>query len=159
MKVFKDDSVYIQINDLVKLLTLSEEVPNTILEKINIDEETIINDNNRFKFIKFDNPDEVTFFRKQDWIIDYDNYKDLPDDGLEKIAHELYLNSEHVVNRFNSLLKEEQNSNYGKNMLVEHVKLRHIIHDLRHLSTYKCGDLKLNIPGENSEELDKAVRR
>ncbi len=59
MKVFKENSVYVQINDLVKLLTLSDGVPDTILKKIHTEEEIIIDDNNRFDFIKFDLPEEV----------------------------------------------------------------------------------------------------
>ena len=167
MKVFKENSVYVQLNDLVKLLSLSDGVPDTILKKIHTEEEIIVDDNNRFEFIKFDLPEEVFFFKRQDWIIDYDNYKDLTDEKLEKIAHELYLNSEGVVRKFNDLSKSEQESIYGRNMLEEHVKLRHIIHDLRHLSAYKSGVMNMEIPGEElgevidmtQEEAKKAVLR
>jgi hypothetical protein len=167
MKVFKENSVYVQINDLVKLLTLSDGVPDTILKKIHTEEEIIIDDNNRFDFIKFDLPEEVFFFKRQDWIIDYDNFNSLSDEVLEKIAHQFFINSESIVNRFNSLSKEEQDSNIGKNMLMEHVKLRHMVHDLRHLSAYKSGVMNMEIPGEEfgevidmtQEEAKKAVIR
>ena len=148
MKIFKDNSVYVQMNDLVKLLTLSSGIPDSIMKKFYTEDEITIDDNNRFDFIKFDAPEEVFFFKRQDWIIDYDNYKDLDDEKLEKIAHELYLSSESVVNKFNSLSKEEQNSEYGKQMLIEHVIKRHIIHDLRHLSDYKLGIMNMTLPGE-----------
>ena len=167
MKVFKDNCVYVQMNDLVKLLTLSDGVPDTIMKKVYTEDEIIVDDNNRFRFIKFDLPEEVFFFRRQDWIIDYDTYKELDDEKLEKIAHELFINSEHEAKKYNDLSKDEQNSNYGKNMLVESVKLRHIVHDLRHLSVYKSGVMNMEIPGEElgevidmtQEEAKKAVIR
>lgn len=153
MKVFKDNSVYVQMNDLVKLLTLSEGVPDTILKKLHTEDELVVDDNNRIEFIKFDLPEEVFFFKRQDWIIDYDNFNNLSDETLEKIAHGFFLDSETIVNRFNSLSKEEQNSNFGRNMLMEHVKLRHIVHDLRHLSAYKSGVMNMEIPGEEYGEV------
>ena len=75
------------------------------------------------------------------------------DEKLEKIAHELYLNSESIVNNFNNLPKDDQKSNYGRSMLMEHVKLRHIIHDLRHLAAYKSGVMNMVIPGEELGEV------
>ncbi|MCR5482965.1 MAG: hypothetical protein K6E99_00945 [Bacilli bacterium] len=153
MKVFRDNCVYVQMDDLVQLLTLSDGVPDTIMKKLHSENEITVDDTNRFDFVKFDLPEEVFFFKRQDWIIDYENYKDLDDEKLEKIAHELYLNSESIVNNFNILPKDDQKSNYGRSMLMEHVKLRHIIHNLRHLAAYKSGVMNMVIPGEELGEV------
>ena len=48
-----------------------------------------VNNSNRFNFVKFDEEHEVDFFREIEFILDYDQYKDLTDEQLDKEGREL----------------------------------------------------------------------
>ena len=47
---------------------------------------TIINDSNRYDFVKFDEESEIEFFKGLDWMIDYNEVKDLSEDEIIKLA-------------------------------------------------------------------------
>ncbi len=166
MKVFKDESVYVQKNDLINILQLGDLIPHTILKKAFNGKELVIDDNNRYDFVEFNLPDEVFFFKRQDWIIDYDNYSYYDDEMLEKIAHTLYKQNEELVDNFNKLSNEDQEIQHQE-MIKKHRQLRHMFNDLRHLSEYKKGIMNMIIPGEEpgevinmtQEEAKKAVIR
>ena len=46
------------------------------------------NDNNRYEFVKFEDKNEIEFFKNLDWMVDYNSVKDLNEEdflNLEKI--------------------------------------------------------------------------
>ena len=47
---------------------------------------TIVDDSNRFDFVSFDKEHEVKFFRELEFVIDYDQYKDLTDEQMEEFS-------------------------------------------------------------------------
>ena len=153
MKVFRNNCAYVQKNDLFYLLNLSKDIPNTVLEKFYDKEDILIDDDNRFEFVKFDRPDEIIFFMNEDWIINYDNFQNMDFEEIESVAHKYYINSERMSALFNSLSNEEQHSNNGKDMMIESTKLRHIFDDLRILSEYKRGVINMTVPGEELGEI------
>ena len=42
----------------------------------------IINNRNRYDFVEFDAPEEIEFFKGIDWMIDYNEVKDLSEEGI-----------------------------------------------------------------------------
>ena len=70
MKVFRDNAVYVQMYDLGFLHSSDLAIPASIFEKAYGEGVTIIDEGNRWYFIKFDKPSELEFFRGLDWIID-----------------------------------------------------------------------------------------
>ena len=77
MKIFKDNSVYVQKNDMVYLNQTDIPIPASIFMKVFGNGITIIDERNRYEFVKFEAPEEVEFFQNQDWIVDYNEIKNL----------------------------------------------------------------------------------
>ena len=77
MKYFKDDKVYVNYNDLINMPQLaSYSIPGIIRKGLGKDY-IVIDESNRFNFAEFDLPEEVEFFKNQDWIIDYGEFDDM----------------------------------------------------------------------------------
>jgi len=97
MKIIRENACYIQRKDLAFLQEIADCIPATIYEKVFIPNQVItVNGGNREDFIKFDQPHEINYFKDIDWMLDYDQVKDLEDVDLwiyaQNISHELHFN-------------------------------------------------------------------
>lgn len=78
MKIIRNKEIYIQKTDIFLLSTSNTVIPKQVtinlLNKENLSE---INNDNKYDFIKFTEPEIIEFFSKLDWILNYDEVKDL----------------------------------------------------------------------------------
>lgn len=58
------------------------EIPTSIFMKVFDRDVIIINNRNRYDFVEFDAPEEIEFFKGIDWMIDYNEVKDLSEEGI-----------------------------------------------------------------------------
>lgn len=72
MKIFANNKVYVQKNDLTYLLHNAKEIPTSIFEKV-FNGIFIVTDDNRYEFIEFSKPEEIEFFKKNEWMVDYNS--------------------------------------------------------------------------------------
>ena len=110
MKLFNKEKgkevVYVQLQDIMYLMNDTDlSVPASIFVKT-FGKTTIVNDKNRFNFLKFDKEDEVEFFKKLDFIIDYSKYRDLTDEGLEQAVKKFGTKANNIVDKWNSMTSE-----------------------------------------------------
>lgn len=78
------EKVYVQLIDLMMLLTCGIDIPKSVMEKdskkmYDYIDMFLENDNNKYQFIGFDDPKAVSFFQSLDWIIDYREYEKMDD--------------------------------------------------------------------------------
>ena len=84
MKIITDNAAYVQLNDIAFLANSDKEMPASILMKVAY-EPIIINNKNRFQFVKFENQTEIDFFKSLDWLLDYNFLKDLKKSQIDSI--------------------------------------------------------------------------
>ena len=89
MKILKDNKIYVQKNDMAYLNSSELDIPASIYMKVYGKGITIIDNSNRYEFIEFTDPKEIEFFQGLDWIVDYDEVKDLTEEELTKIRNEV----------------------------------------------------------------------
>lgn len=77
MKIIKDNAIYVQKNDIGFLNQTDLEIPMSIYLKVFGNGIVVINNKNKYEFVKFDEEVEIRFFKEQNCIIDYDTIKDL----------------------------------------------------------------------------------
>ena len=153
MKIFKKDGVYIQKNDLAYLTRLDEPIPASIYLKAFGGPCIIINDSNRYDFICFTEQDEIDFFQRQDWIIDYDAVKDLTDDDFVELGRGIAKEQEEAAEKYNSMSDEEKKKNQD---IVGYCDLLEFkFYSLRDILWYKQGHLKMTLPGEKQTKEPK----
>ena len=92
MKLFHTENgkelVYVQMQDIMHLNNTDMPIPASIYTKV-FTGIVIVNDSNRFDFVRFDEEHEVKFFRELDFVIDYDQYKDLTDEQLDEEGNKI----------------------------------------------------------------------
>lgn len=148
MKIITDDAVYVQKNDITYLnqyLSLSNlPIPSSIFEKVFGRNIVIIDNSNRYEFIKFDKPEEIEFFQGIDWMIDYNKVKDLSEEEIIALAKSIAEENNEIARRFNSMTPEERKKNI--NMAFQYELLDFKICSLRDILWFKQGHIKMDLP-------------
>lgn len=139
MKIFHTENgkevVYVQMNDIMHLNHTDMLIPASIYTKV-FTGITIVDDSNRFDFVKFDEEHEVKFFKDLDFVIDYNQYKDLTDEQLDEECKKIVTEMNQIAEQWNGMKEEERRKNF--NMLEKHENLEYMlkfiteIYDIKH---------------------------
>ena len=156
MKIINDNCAYVQKNDLGFLNQTNIPIPASIFTKVFGNEVTIINDSNRYDFIKFENEDEIEYFKSIDWMIDYNNVKDLTERQTIRLSKRIIKEHEAIASTFNNMSEEEKENN--KDMITKCELLKFKFYSLRDILWLKQGHIKMNLPKEFARTYKEAKR-
>ena len=81
MKIVTDKAVYIQKNDIIRLSQSYLNIPESVFLQIYATGVIIADDKDKYEFIKIEGDKEIDFFKSIDWIIDYNEVKDLSENS------------------------------------------------------------------------------
>ncbi len=158
MKIINGDEVYVQKNDMIYFFRFmrmingdyirynycSLPVPVSTFSKVFGRGPVIIDDSNRYDFVKVDDKAEIEFFDGLDWILDYNQVKNMPKDELVKMGQSMLDERNEIANRFNSMsLEEKSNNGY---MIDKCEMLEYKIQSLRDFIWFREGDLNMKLP-------------
>jgi hypothetical protein len=146
MKIIKEDAAYVQKIDLANLSDFDGPMPTTVFMKLFSREASIIEDTDAEQFVRFDSKNEVEFFKKADWILDYDFYNAKDADELYSFAEEMIEEINNLTIEYNELSGEEQCKNGMKikqmNLLIYEIQsLRSLIIKKRGTTEVKFSEL------------------
>ena len=103
MKIVTDKAVYIQKNDIIRLSQSYLNIPESVFLQIYATGVIIADDKYKYEFIKIELDKEIDFFKSIDWIIDYNEVKDLSENEIielsQKFAQEKNENFFEMVNK------------------------------------------------------------
>jgi len=153
MKIVNSDSVYVQKNDLGYLDSSDLPIPASIFVKTFGNGVTFINDTNRYDFVKFEAESEIEFFKKLDWMIDYNDVKDLSEDEIVVLLQNIDKEIENNANTYNSMNNEERCKHYD--LVNKHELLSFKFYSLRDILWYKQGHIHMNIPDNTNKKVLK----
>lgn len=144
MKIIMNDCVYVQKHDLVYLLNNEQNILSSVFNKLFGDTIFIVNDDNRYEFVKFDTLEEIEYFKNLDWIIDYNAVKDLSEEEFIKLGEELAMDMNSLANIFNEMNEDERASHLE--LIEAHEKCEFKMYSLRDILWFKQGHIKMNLP-------------
>lgn len=155
MKIITDKAAYIQKNDLGYLNNSDIAIPASIFLKTFGNDITVIDDTNRYEFVEYNEPNEIEFFKGIDWMIDYDEVKDLSEDEIISLGQSIADERNAIAKRFNAMSFDERKKNI--NMATKCDLLDFKMYSLRDILLFKRGHLKMTLPGEKvfSTELEQ----
>lgn len=110
MKLFRNNKVYVQMNDVMFAMNYSNAIPLVIINQIFTGVVIVTNDNEN-DFVSFDDKAAIDYFRKLDFILDYDDYKDLSIEKLDAKAEIILKKIKDIVNKYNSLSSKKIREN------------------------------------------------
>ena len=105
MKVFKDGKLYVNKNDLLILRKSKYQVPVSVFG--GRESNLILLGTEKHVFLEFSDEKDIEFFKKIDWIVDYDSVKDLDLEVLKK----LMVNTKSTMNMLRARLDSMGNLN------------------------------------------------
>ena len=144
MKIITNDKVYVQKGDLAFLTHTDLPIPASIFMKVFGDGIVIIDNGNRFEFVKFENVDEIEFFRKLDWIIEYNSVKDLSEDEIIELGKSIAEEKNNIAKKYNAMSLEERKKN---SYLVDECEMLEFkMFSLRDTLWFMQGQLKFVLP-------------
>lgn len=147
MKLFHTEngkeSVYVQMQDMMQLNQMDILIPASIYLKV-FKGITIVDDSNRFDFVRFDEEYEVKFFKELEFVIDYDKYKDFTDEQLEEEYQKLAIKADEIAKKWNSMQVNERKKN--SNLLQEHENLGYMLNFLSEIYAIKHGKRSMSFP-------------
>lgn len=108
MKIVLDKEIYVQKKDLDFLISRMDEIPDTIIRKIFLPGQTIIDSCVKYDFVKFDDPSHIEFLNSIKWILDYSDVKDLNDDELIELRAAYGKERDALVKRYNLMCLAEK---------------------------------------------------
>ena len=148
MKIFHTEkgkeAVYVQMQDIIYLLNETEmPIPASIFTK-EYTSVPVVDDSNRFNFVKFDDENEVKFFRNLDFIIDYDQYKDLTDEQFEDEWRKVSSKTNDITEKWNSMNEEEKREN--SSLFNELCNIRYKLKFMSEIHAIKHGRRSMPFP-------------
>lgn len=159
MKIISNENgkekVYVQMNDLGYLNGTDIPLPASIYMKAFGDISTTIYSMNRFDFVEFEEAHEIKFFKNLDFIIDYNEYKNLSLSELEAKAVEIGKKRLDIANAYNNMSDDDKLKN--QKMVEDHENLDYIVKNILHLYRIKENNQSLNLPVIKDEESFKFV--
>ena len=150
MKIFHKENnrtvVYVQMQDLMFIVHDLDDIaiPASIHIKICPKGVTMVDDSNRFDFVKFDKEPEVAFFKTLNFIIDYNDYKDLTDEQFQERFKSVVGEYNSLAKKWNKMPETEREKNI--NLLVSIQKLEHTIKFIHELYDLKHGNSSMTLP-------------
>lgn len=157
MKIITNNAVYVQKKDILYLLKNNLPLPKQLFK--NEKSIFIIDDANKYDFVKFENPNIINFFRNLDWIIDYNSVKDLSYFKILELGENINQKRNQLTMQFNSLSKEDRKSHLD---IMDECKLLDFkIEGLRDFLWFKQGYLQMNLPENNdySQKPKKSIKQ
>ena len=144
MKIITDDSVYVQKDDITYLDQTDLPIPESIFMKVFGNGIVIIDDSNRYEFVKFDAPEEIEFFKGLSWMINYNEVKDLSKEETIALAQSIVQEKNEIATKFNSMSEKEKKENM---QMVQQCELLDFKMDsLRDIFWFKQGYIKIDLP-------------
>lgn len=104
----------------------------------------IVDDSNRFDFVRFDDEEEVKFFKEVDFILDYNKYKDMTDDQLENEWRKLVTKSNEIAKKWNEMSEDEREKNI--NLFQEYENLKYMMNFLKEIYAIKHNKMSMTFP-------------
>ena len=108
MKVFKDGKLYVNKNDLLILRKSQYQVPESVFG--GRESNLILLGIEKDVFLEFTDEKDIEFFKKIDWIVDYDSVRDLNMEVLKKLMANIKSTMSMLRVRLDSLCEITENS-------------------------------------------------
>ena len=146
MKIITNNAVYVQMGDLMFLNQTDLPIPASIFVNFGGNNMTIVDDNNRYEFIKFEDESEIDYFKNLDWIVDYNVVKDLNKKQVKNLVREIAEEENTIAKKFNSLPEEEKEENMD--MVSKYEQLEYKRYGIRDILLFKQGRIEMSLPEE-----------
>lgn len=142
MKIFNEEKskkvVYVQRNDLAMLDASSLVVPGSCLIT------GLVDDSNRYNFVRFEDPRIVQLFEELDWVVDYKSFRGQDDEVFADAYNEVVSEMNSIAQSYNGLLEFERKDH--QDMLERYELLEYKKNSICSIYDALTGKVKMPFP-------------
>lgn len=146
MKIITEGKAYVQLVDLAQLINILPETnikcPKSIIDKYF---DILSSDCYKFSFIKFIDKDEIDFFTNFDYIINYNELKNLNYNQLLQYMDSIVKKRDEILNQFSTLPKDIKNEKYNKEV-IKYNYLNYKINSVCDFLCFRQGLINMTMP-------------
>lgn len=140
--------VYVQVQDLMYIDSTVPVIPATIWESIcqkllGDEGKVFVTDANRFDFVRFECEEEVDYFKKMDFIVDFNEYKNYTDKQMFEACNKFIKKANDLEKTWSNMSEAEKKQN--KQMLQEYDHLEYILSWLFEICAIKLDKGRTNL--------------
>ena len=144
MKIVTFNGIYVLRKDIEFLNQIELVVPASIYLKRYECDGLLPEDNDAYKFVKFKSSREIDYISKLDWLIDYDEVKNLTEEEIKKVGCQIGYQQNELIEKYNAMSEEEQKRNLD---MVKQIKILYYkLCMLRDILWFKKGALDIKLP-------------
>lgn len=149
MKIFNKENgkekVYVQMQDIMTIIheDINCGIPGSIIEKV-FGKTLIVDESNRWNFKVFDLPEEVEFFKKLDWIVDYKEHRNKSREDAIAYSEEVNAEFNELAEKWNAMTTDERKAN--TDLYTRCTLLQYKIDVLPRVYWIGQGHVKLDLP-------------
>ncbi len=148
MKIITEDAVYLQKEDIAYF----NQFLNTYEDKNDIPkfmrlfrhEIFILTEKNRYDFVEFRNKEEIEYIKTIEWIIDYNNTKDMTIEQITEYCQQILKERYRIADEYIAMSEEEKIEN--RTMAIQCAIYEYVINSLASMVYFKMGDIKMKLP-------------
>lgn len=144
MKIITEEAVYVQKKDIAFLTHKGIEIPESIFNRIFFNGVIIVGNTDNYKFYEFQEKEVIEFFKKLDWILDYNDVKNLTKNEFIQLEQKLTEEKQELENNYSEIFLDDYRKTYD--MILQHEKLQHKMYSLRDISLFNQGQLEMDLP-------------
>lgn len=148
MKIIANNKIYVQYIDIANLMQMIEgtniKVPSKVINLVFRDI-FICDDSNKYDLMEFEDKEAIDFFKNLDYIINYDEVKDLSFDEYMNMVKETYDKEVSLNEKFQSMSEKEQEENMEK-IIKEFSLLEYKMESYKHILWFIEGHIDMKLP-------------
>lgn len=157
MKIITKNAVYVQKKDIAYLRHTKLPIFWPLSLKIFGNELSLLEEKEEYEFIKFSKQKEIGFFKNLDWIIDYNDIKELTESQLMDLFYKNEIDRKKVEQKLNAMSSLEREKN--KNLIMLLAFLNFKMCSLKDILLFKQGILQIKFPEITDNSLENDSRK
>lgn len=145
MKIIKEGSAYIQLNDIHTIMDSDCIVPISFVEAVYNNGELIVTDDNRHDFVTFTGEENIRFVNSLNFLLDYNEVSNLTSkDDYKAFGNRIEDEKKRIEEKISS--SDQRDIDAIKKMLLNCHLLEEKMLSLRNVLWYAQGKLPMTLP-------------
>lgn len=149
MKIITSNAVYVQKDDIEYLNSLGLSLPSSIVNKIIEYNIMQIDSSNKYEFVKFDEQSDIEYFKSLDWIVDYDEVKDLTEPEMFSLYKNVVEEKNTIARKYNLMSEKDRMNNMED--VTKYKLLDYKLYSLVYVTCFIRHHTKIVLPDDNEK--------
>lgn len=133
----KKYSIFVQKNDIKKIMELNLFAPSALFMPFILGTETITEEN-KYDFLEYKDNEIILFLSNQNWLLNYNDYCNFSISELVILKCQIIEKMEEIKSK---LKRPKKTINQKRSIMLENERYKHFLYSVLYLEKYKTGQI------------------